>query len=158
MEKGQISGIELIEAVDEKVKDIRTRSLDISFNELLGMYEDGELVVDPEYQRLFRWSEGKQSRFIESLLLELPLPPIFVIELEDGKYELIDGLQRISSYLHFRGVLHEIKKEDGTHCELKLSECDIVENLNNHTYQKLPTALKLKLKRNFIRVEVLKRV
>ena len=157
MEKGQISGIELIEAVDEKVKDIRTRSLDISFNELLGMYEDGELVVDPEYQRLFRWSEGKQSRFIESLLLELPLPPIFVIELADGKYELLDGLQSISSCLHFRGVLHEIKKEDGTHCELKLSECDIVENLNNHTYQKLPTALKLKLKRNFIRVEVIRK-
>jgi len=157
MEEGKISGIDLINAVDEKIRGIRTTSLDISFNELLDMYEDGELIIDPEYQRLFRWSEGKQSRFIESLLLELPLPPIFVIELEDGKYELIDGLQRISSYLHFRGVNHEMVEENNMLCELKLTECDIVDDLNNLTYQNLPAALKLKLKRNFIRVEVLRK-
>ena len=54
---------------------------------------------------VIRWSPGKESRFIESLILGMPIPPVFVIELEDGKYELIDGLQRLSSYFHFRGAL-----------------------------------------------------
>lgn len=88
--------MDLISEIEDKIKTVRTRSLDLSFNELLDMYKDGELIIDPEYQRLFRWSEVQQSRFIESLLLEMPIPPIFVVEQEEGKYELIDGLQRVS--------------------------------------------------------------
>lgn len=143
-------GIELIKKVEEKINSIRTRSLDLSFNELLDMYSNSELIIDPEYQRLFRWSEGKQSRFIESLLLELPIPPIFVIELDEGVYELIDGLQRISSYLNFRGKLEG-------HEQLTLIDCDIVEELNGLTYDDLPKPLEIKLKRNFIRVEILRK-
>lgn len=93
----------LIENVDSQIIQIRTKSLDVSFNELYDMYKDGELTIAPDYQRLFRWEEEKQSRFVESLILEMPVPPIFVIETQNGVYELIDGLQRISSYLHFRG-------------------------------------------------------
>ncbi|WP_035050935.1 DUF262 domain-containing protein [Carnobacterium pleistocenium] len=145
-----IEGIDLIKKVEENINSIRTRSLDLSFNELLDMHSNGELIIQPEFQRLFRWSVGKQSRFIESLLLELPIPPIFVIELEEGIYELIDGLQRISSYLNFRGKL-----EEGT--QLTLVDCDIVEDLNGLTYDTLPKPLEIKLKRNFIRVEILRK-
>jgi len=143
-------GIELIKQVEEKISSVRTRSLDLSFNELLDMYKDEELVINPEYQRLFRWSEGKQSRFIETLLLELPIPPIFVIEDSEGKYELIDGLQRISSYLNFRGEL-------ANSTQLTLVDCDIVQELNGLTYEDLPKTLEIKLKRNFIRVEILRK-
>ena len=150
-------GIDLIKAVDQKIEKVRTRSLDLSFNELLDMYENQELVIDPEYQRLFRWSEGSQSRFIESLLLEMPVPPIFVIERSEGVYELIDGLQRISSYLHFRGK-HPLKiNDDGSFHHLVLSDCDIVEELNGISYENLPKPLEIKLKRNFIRVEILRK-
>ena len=93
MDDLRMDGAELVESIDIKTKNIRTKSLDISFNELLDMYEKNELIIRPEYQRLFRWSEGTQSRFIESLLIELPIPPIFVIERTEGVYELIDGLQ-----------------------------------------------------------------
>ncbi|SFV62368.1 hypothetical protein MNB_SV-12-925 [hydrothermal vent metagenome] len=140
----------LVEIVDAKINKVRTNNLDISFNELLDMYKDGELIISPEYQRLFRWDEVKQSRFIETLILELPLPPIFVIEIEEGKFELIDGLQRISSYLNFRGVL---KEREG----LKLIGCDIIPELNGSRYIDFPTTLKIKLKRRFIRVEVLRK-
>lgn len=146
-----MDGIELIKAVESKIEKIRTRSLDLSFNELLDMYENQELIISPEYQRLFRWSEGSQSRFIESLILEMPVPPIFVIELEEGVYELIDGLQRISSYLHFRGKL---PTREGS---LVLVDCDIVPELNSLTFDNLPKALEIKLKRNFIRVEILRK-
>jgi hypothetical protein len=147
--------VELIDAVDENVSSIHTRQLDLSFNELADMYRSGELIIQPEYQRLFRWTPGAQSRFIETLILELPVPPIFLMETEDNVYELIDGLQRISSFLNFRGVLND---PDGLPNEgLRLEDCDIVEELNGHTYQSLPAALERRLKRNFIRAEILRK-
>jgi uncharacterized protein DUF262 len=87
----------------------------------------------------------------------MPIPPIYVIEIEDGIYELIDGLQRISSYLHFRGEHPDRKNEDGTYHKLKLTECDVATELNDYTFDPLPTALQIKLKRNFVRVEVIRR-
>ena len=84
---------QVIQAVDEKRKRVETKALDISLNELSDMYQSGELQIRPEYQRLFRWPAAKQSQFIESLVLEMPIPPIFVIEVDEGQWELIDGLQ-----------------------------------------------------------------
>lgn len=71
----------------------------------MNLYEEGDLVIDPEFQRLFRWEPGQKSKLIESLLLGIPLPPIFVFETEKGKWELIDGLQRLSTILEFMGKL-----------------------------------------------------
>lgn len=144
----------LIQAVDQKIAAVRTNSLDFSFNELADMHSSGELIIRPEFQRMFRWSDGAQSRFIESLLLELPVPPIFLIEREDRIYELIDGLQRISSFLHFRG---QLKAGDSYAEPLTLSDCDIVEELNGYTYQSLPKSLEIKLKRSYIRAEILRK-
>jgi Protein of unknown function DUF262 len=152
-----VDPVTLIAAADEQVAKVRTQGKDYSFNELLSMREEGELVINPEYQRLFRWSEEKESRFIESLILELPLPPIFVIEVEDNKYELIDGLQRISTYFHFRGKLEAPHREIKIGDKLRLVECDIVSALNGFTYDELPRALEIKLKRHSIRVEVIRK-
>ncbi len=143
----------LIENVDSQIIKIRTKSLDISFNELYDMYQTKELTISPDYQRLFRWGEEKQSRFVESLILEMPVPPIFVIEIEDGVYELIDGLQRISSYLHFRGERLGETEDDF----LVLQGCDIVPDLNGLTFNQLPKALQIKIKRSFVRIEVIKK-
>lgn len=151
--------IDIITELESQIKRVDTESLDISFNELFDMYISNELNITPDYQRLFRWSEGKRSRFIESLLLQMPVPPIYVIETEESKYELIDGLQRFSSYLHLRGELEAphfdppINKGDF----LVLKECDIVDSLNGLTWDELPTILQIKLKRTFIRVQVVKK-
>ena len=151
--------IDIITQLESEIKRVDTESLDISFNELFDMYISNELNISPEYQRLFRWSEGARSRFMESLLLQMPVPPIYVIETEEGKYELIDGLQRFSSYLHLRGELEAphfdppINKGDF----LLLQECDIVNSLNGLTWHDLPTILQIKLKRTFIRVQVVKK-
>ncbi|MFN9321313.1 MAG: DUF262 domain-containing protein, partial [Chitinophagales bacterium] len=51
----------------------------------------------PEYQRAFRWDNYKQTRFIESILLGIPVPPIFVAETKTATWELVDGLQRLST-------------------------------------------------------------
>ena len=151
----------LIENIDSQIIKIRTKSLDVSFNELYDMYENGELTISPDYQRLFRWEEEKQSRFVESLILEMPVPPIFVIETDDGIYELIDGLQRISSYLHFRGERLGVESEDDDSGDLedylRLQGCDIVPDLNGLTFNELPKALQIKIKRSFVRMEVIKK-
>lgn len=149
---------QLVSIIEEKVSKIHTTHLDVSFNEIVDMYENSELNISPEFQRLFRWSNGKQSRFIESLILEMPVPPIYVIELEDGKYELIDGLQRISTYLHLRGKLvgaqhNNIEDYD----KLVLTDCDVIEELNDFSFDDLPTAYQIRLKRSFIRMEVIRK-
>ncbi len=151
----------LIENVDSQIIKIRTKSLDVSFNELYDMYKNEELTIAPDYQRLFRWEEEKQSRFVESLILEMPVPPIFVIETDDGIYELIDGLQRISSYLHFRGERlggeDEDENDEASEDYLRLQGCDIVPDLNGLTFNELPKALQIKIKRSFVRMEVIKK-
>ncbi|UUV35790.1 DUF262 domain-containing protein [Amycolatopsis roodepoortensis] len=145
---------DIIGEVDEKITAVRTSSIDFSFNELADMHASGELIIDPEFQRMFRWNEGAQSRFIESLLLELPIPPIFLIEREDRIYELIDGLQRLSSYLHFTSRL---APEGEPLPPLELSDCDIIEKLNGYSYESLPRPLKIKLRRSYVRAEILRK-
>lgn len=150
---------DLIAVISSTLRRANTTSLDISFNELLDMSESGELNISPDYQRLFRWTEGQRSRFIESLLLEMPVPPIYVIEQEENTYQLIDGLQRISSYLHLRGKLRAPHLDPSVTLGdmLLLSDCDIVKELNGLTFNDLPTALQIRLKRAFIRMEVIKK-
>jgi hypothetical protein len=77
----------------------------MSIGEIVSMYENGEIIINPEFQRLFRWTIGQKSRLIESLLLGIPIPSIFVFEKENGSWELIDGLQRVSTILQFMGKL-----------------------------------------------------
>lgn len=151
--------VELINAIDNKLQKVHTQALDLSFNEILDMFENKELDINPDYQRLFQWSEGARSRFIESLLLEMPVPPIFVVEQEEGRYMLIDGLQRISSYLHLRGKLEALHLDPPVHLgdKLCLVDCDIVTELNGKTYDNLGTALQIRLKRAFVRVEVVRK-
>lgn len=154
-----VGTISVIEEIDSRRKQAATKALDVSLNELADMYENGELLITPEYQRLFRWSEEKQSQFIESLILEMPVPPIFTIELEESKWELIDGLQRLSTYLHFRGLLeasdrsNPIRKGE----ELRLVGCDIVKELNGLKFVDLPSAIQIRLKRAFLHVELVRR-
>ncbi|CAO3362190.1 DUF262 domain-containing protein [Azospirillum melinis] len=150
---------DLVTVIDSQIQRVHTQSLDLSFNEIMDMYKSDELNISPEYQRVFRWTEGARSRFIESLLLEMPVPPIYFIEEEDGRYSLIDGLQRISSYLHFRGELKapNLRPPVEPGQKLTLQECDIVEGLNGKTWDDLGVALQIRLKRAFVRVEVVRK-
>jgi hypothetical protein len=79
-------GTNLLDAIAKALPRASTQALDISFNELLDMYKNKELNIAPDFQRLFQWSPGQRSRFIESLLLEMPVPPIFMIEEDEGRY------------------------------------------------------------------------
>lgn len=79
----------------------------MSVGELTNLYREGELDIHPEFQRFFRWSPEQKSRFVESLLLGIPIPSIFVYQRMDGVWDVIDGLQRISTILEFQGLLKD---------------------------------------------------
>lgn len=79
----------------------------MSIGEFSNLYRDKEVVIRPEYQRLFRWTLEKKSRLIESILLDIPLPSIFVAVADDGTWEVVDGLQRLSTLFEFMGMLRD---------------------------------------------------
>lgn len=86
-------------------RTISTDSYPMSVGELTNMYTDGDLIIKPPFQRLFRWDDDQKSRLVESILIGIPLPSIFVAQDEDGRWELVDGLQRISTLLQLQGLL-----------------------------------------------------
>lgn len=86
-------------------KEIKTDAYAMSIGELVNLYRDREMDISPEFQRFFRWNNSQKSRFIESILLGIPLPSIFVAARDDGRWEVIDGLQRLSTVLEFMGIL-----------------------------------------------------
>lgn len=96
-------------SLSNEVKKARTEisadGYDMSIGELVNLYKNNEMIIQPEFQRLFRWDISRKTRFIESVLLGIPLPPIFVYQNESGIWELIDGLQRLSTILEFMGEL-----------------------------------------------------
>jgi hypothetical protein len=97
----------LKDEIENAQRLVKTDAYQMSIGEVVNMYKDDEFVINPDFQRLFRWEIGQKSKLIESLMLGIPLPSIFVFEKEDSKWELIDGLQRISTLLEFMGELKD---------------------------------------------------
>jgi hypothetical protein len=91
----------IISEVKSQKSHIQTDSYTMSLSELLNRWKDGDISISPDYQRLFRWSIEQQTRLIESILLDLPIPPIFLAQNDDEKFEVIDGLQRVSTLVKF---------------------------------------------------------
>lgn len=71
-----------------------------SFGELIDMFNCGE-IKKPAMQREFVWDAQKSSRLIESIVLGLPIPPLFLLEVGNNEYELIDGFQRLTTVANY---------------------------------------------------------
>jgi hypothetical protein len=142
----------LEEAILKGRNSLSSDRVDMSFGELINMYSNDELVIDPDFQRLFRWDIHQRTRFVESLLLGIPIPSIFVAEDNDGCWEIVDGLQRISTILSFFGLLKENPEKNGW----VLEKGSILEELEGFAVSSLPLKFKLNLKRSSCRVEVIK--
>lgn len=99
----------LSDAVSNKRREIKTDGYAMSIGEWVSMYERNELDIHPEFQRFYRWSQSQKSGLIESILLGIPLPPIFVSQRKDGVWDVVDGLQRLSTILQFIGTLKDEK-------------------------------------------------
>ncbi|MBW3466226.1 GmrSD restriction endonuclease domain-containing protein [Arthrospiribacter ruber] len=95
----------------ERRSEIRTDDLSMSIGEWQSLYENKEIDIHPEFQRFYRWSPNQKSNLIESILLGIPIPPIFVSQRKDGIWDVVDGLQRLSTLYEFFGIL---KDENGS--------------------------------------------
>lgn len=90
---------------------ITTDSYPMSISEIANLYRDGELDIHPEFQRIFRWSSAQRTKLIESVLLGIPLPSIFVAQNEGGVWDVVDGVQRLSTLFQFMGLLRDDQDE-----------------------------------------------
>ena len=97
----------LVAEIENAARQVSTDAFSLTIGELVNMYKDGDVIINPDFQRLFRWDIERKSRLIESILVRIPLPAIFVFELPSSKWEVIDGLQRLSTILEFLGELKD---------------------------------------------------
>lgn len=148
-------------AVDSKRREISSDNLSMSIGELLNLYKDQELDIHPEFQRIFRWSIQQKSRLIESLLLGIPLPSIYVSTNERGIWEVIDGVQRLSTIFEFMGELRgPISDESEEFCgkpAIALEGTKHLPELSGVTFGGLDQTLKLEFKRTRLDVKILSR-
>ena len=148
---------DLLSELDERSSQIRFETIDFSTGELIRLHEVKEIQIQPDFQRMFRWSQAQQSRLIESLILGLPVPQIVLFQRDDGILELIDGLQRVSSLIRFiTGKTPEAAKQEQDP-NTELAECDILLSLNGKKYEDLPAVMQLELKRKTLRAIVIRR-
>ncbi len=100
-----------------------------SIYEYLRLYKRGRLKIDPDFQRNSVWKPEQKSRFIESILLNFPLPPLYVNQQKDNSLVVIDGLQRTMALKSF------LDKENGT----ILSGLLLLPDLNGRKFTELPS-------------------
>lgn len=97
----------LQDEINCKKTEIVVDSYPMSIGEVINLYKDGEIEVHPEFQRFYRWDNEQKSNLIESILLGIPIPPIFVAQRQTGKWDVIDGQQRLSTIFQFVKVLKD---------------------------------------------------
>lgn len=112
-------------------RKILTKSSDAQVDSLFSKYKRGKLNIQPSYQRKFVWDPKKASRLIESILLEIPIPIIYLAQNENGVDNVIDGQQRLTSIFSFL----DGKFPDGK--KFKLSGLNVFTELNGKTYTEL---------------------
>ncbi|HGF5057903.1 TPA: DUF262 domain-containing protein [Vibrio parahaemolyticus] len=142
----KIEQIELEIYEQQKTVDFDTKeyTIELLVNKYLnGIDEDENDIYVPEYQREFVWSEVGQSALIESIVLGLPIPVIFLAENSDGRLEIVDGSQRIRTIVSFISN------------ELSLVGLKKLKNLNEVTFSELPKARQRKILNTSIRMIVL---
>ncbi|EHB58720.1 protein of unknown function DUF262 [Mycolicibacterium rhodesiae JS60] len=117
-------------------------------NQILGMFTDtfvtesgqteAKYKRDPEYQRRHRWDEGRQSRLIESFLMNVPVPPVFLYEYELARFEVMDGRQRLTALMDFYQG------------RLELTGLQHWPELNGRTYAALPSSIRDGIDRRYL--------
>ncbi len=90
-----------IELNQNDERKIIWQAKDYSIREFTSMLQDGDLKLQPEYQRKYVATMGIASRLIESILMDVPIPVIYLAEEKDGSFSVIDGQQRLTSFISF---------------------------------------------------------
>lgn len=150
----------LNEEIDLRRREIRTDGYAMSIGEWISLYEKGELDIHPEFQRFYRWSDTQKTNLIESILLGIPLPPIFVSQRSNGVWDVVDGLQRLSTIFQLLGILKDEKGKQVPPLKLQSTKYlpnlqDLQWNDSKNPKKSLPSEAQLSLKRSKLAVSII---
>jgi uncharacterized protein with ParB-like and HNH nuclease domain len=149
-EEGQSADDQSID-IEQGQRKIIWQAKDFSIREFQTMKHDGDLILQPEYQRNFVATSQIASRLIESVLMDVPIPVIYLAEEKDGTFSVIDGQQRLTSFISFV----EGKFPNGT--EFKLYGLKVMPELNRKSFAQLDKELQTKIKTTTIHSVIIKK-
>lgn len=156
-EGNELNQIEIEQTQEEdndtipKERKTYTDKSDPEVESLYGKYKRGRLILQPEFQRRFVWDTGKSSRLMESALLDIPLPVIYLSEEKDGRETVIDGQQRLTAFFSFM----DGKFPDGK--DFKLTSLKVYTDLKKKAFKDLSEELQDKIKYCTIRTITFKK-
>lgn len=142
MERTKPPHANMLSELSDLKRKVDFNTYDISVKELISMVAEGIINIAPDYQRQFRWKNDRQSQLIESIFLGIPVPSLFMATNLDGTWELIDGVQRLSSIIHFAGT-EEARGKVQLDTHLKLSDLTKLQTFNNISFEQLPKSVQL---------------
>jgi hypothetical protein len=132
--------------LNEQLQSLRRKvdfdTFDVLLQQLLLMVSQGQIEVAPAYQRQFRWDGVRCSQLIESILLGIPIPSLFMATNQDGTWELVDGVQRVSAIVMFAGDT-SLRETMGLAGPLKLDGLEKLDKFNGLQFAELPASLQL---------------
>ncbi len=145
---------ELTSQLDSQRRRVDFDTFDIIVQQLISMVESGAIDVAPAYQRQFRWDSEKRAHLIESVFLGVPVPSLFMATNRDGTWELVDGVQRLSTLVQFAGT--PIARERlSLEKPLVLEGLEKLQAFNGLRFEDLPDSLKLQFFHRPIKVVTL---
>ena len=146
---------EMITELENERRTVAYDSYDIIIRQLVDMLASNEIDIAPDYQRQFVWKEDREFELIESLLLGIPVPSLYMaVNAQDGTWEVVDGVQRLSTILHFQGDaahLQRIRRNE----PLRLDGLSKLSHLNGATFAELPAPIRTSFLNRAVRVTTL---
>lgn len=144
---------EALDLSGEQIKDLYWRTWEPSVQELCSKKQDGELTLQPYWQREFVWDQKKASRLIESVLINVPLPGVYLDEDSEGFLTVIDGQQRLTSLISF--VEGRFNKSEDEMVDFTLKGLEVLANLGNKRFSELDKASQRKIRNTPVRCIVI---
>lgn len=129
--------------------DLETNRVDKAIQDLAREYEDGELILRPDWQRYYVWSNKQASQLVESIFLKLPIPLIYLAVEEDGTFSVVDGQQRLTALIEF---LRNKRLDPLKTAPVKLSGLEVLTELNGSKFTDLEKPMQRYLKQAVLSV------
>ena len=124
---------------------------------LLTRLREGELDLSPDFQRRSNiWNEVQKSSLIESMLLRIPIPSLYVSEDKDGNYTVVDGLQRICAIAHFVDVFALNRAVSATLAPLRLIGLQSLDEYDEDAFAELPRPLQRRISETELTLHIIR--